>query len=383
LGANPQNLHILGKTYSSSSTVIEKLIAKGCHYYPNQKQSQVGQFANTFKQDIKNMWRSIQVELTRKQPDMIVILDDGGACLAQIPNEILSLCKVVGVEQTSSGRRNILSNKINFPTIDVASTAAKQLVESHMIAATVTEKISHVLPKSGQGYSCFVVGLGVIGQAVTKKLLSLGYHVSTFDNNPLKNCLINNANKVQSFAEGFEKADYIFGCTGEDITVNLDLNKITSNKIFVSCSSQDKEFLTLLHYIAVLGGKYNNILEDINFTNINGINIKVCRGGFPVNFDQTAESVIGRDIQLTRGLLLGGMLQAIVLANKHQLQNRVYMLSPMLQQIAIHHWKQNGSVHLIDPALLALFDDIEWIKQNSGGFYISCDSFIMPSTIIS
>lgn len=378
LGVNPKNVHILGKSYSSCESVIDKFIAKGCHYYPNTLQLKSGEFSTIFAQDVQKMWQSVQRELCYHKPDMIVVLDDGGSCLTSVPNEILTQFKIVGVEQTSSGRRNVLLNEIVFPVVDVASSAAKQLIESPMIAATVTEKIHLALPAHGNGASCLVVGLGVIGQAVTKKLLNLGFTVFTFDDDPSKNRVFDGASKVNFLAEAIQSMDYIFGCAGRDITADINLEDISTNKTFISCSSQDKEFLTLLRYIAEKEVTKKNILEDIEFYTKKGIKIQVCRGGFPVNFDRSAESVVGRDIQLTRGLLLGGVIQAITLGNDNQYKHHVYMLEPSIQKMVVDVWRQSGSAHLIESALLTQFQNIEWIKQNSGSFYCLNAKLVMP-----
>lgn len=369
LGVKPENVHILGKTYSSSSDVVEKFILRGCHYYPNTQQSNFGEFSTTFIEDIKAMWDRIQQRLIHEKPRIIVVLDDGGACLTNVPDNILEEYVVVGVEQTSSGRRHLLLKNIIFPIVDVASSAVKQFLESPMIASTVTEKIHSVLPVSGIGYSCLVIGLGVIGQAVTKKLLLLGYTVFTFDENPLKNIPIDGAYKVDSLSSVLLSVNYIFGCSGQDITEHIDLEQFKTDITFISCSSQDKEFFTLLRYIAKKSTIKTSILEDINFYNTSGAQIKICRGGFPVNFDQSRESVKGSDIQLTRGLLLSGVIQAIILGDNHHVHYRVHMLEPMLQKLAVYAWKKSGSVHLVDTALLTKFSDNEWIKQNSGSHY--------------
>ena len=39
--------------------------------------------------------------------------------------------------------------------------------------------------------------------------------------------------------------------------------------------------------------------------------IKVYRSGFPINFDQGREKIAANDIQLTRALMLSGMVQAL------------------------------------------------------------------------
>jgi len=48
----------------------------------------------------------------------------------------------------------------------------------------------------------------------------------------------------------FQKADYIFGCTGQDILPShKDIHAIENEKVLISCSSGDQEFATILHLI--------------------------------------------------------------------------------------------------------------------------------------
>lgn len=367
LGACPDNIHIMGKSYSTCPQVVGKLIARGCHCYSNSPQEKLGDFRKCFIQDIEKMWREVYNDLQKKKINLVVILDDGGTCLSNVPSYIKKKYPLVGVEQTSSGLTDIRMHRLAFPVIEVASSAAKQLIESPMIAEAIVKKLSTILPMNKGSLVCGVVGLGVIGEVVTQKLLSLNHKVIAYDKNPEKGQNLGKPLRTDDIKTIFDGAEYIFGCAGEDITKNLDIADINNNKTFISCSSQDKEFLTLLKIFEEKNSKYRNILDHLECS-LNGQTVKVYRGGFPINLDNSGESVAAHDIQLTRGLLLGGILQGIVYALHYPKKKNIrYMLHPAIQSFVVAHWRNYGSTFLFPPGLLEAFQDWSWVKSQSRG----------------
>lgn len=368
LGVLPENIHVMGKSYSSCPLVIQKLIDEGYCYYPNASQEQLGCFAQYFKKDIDHMWKVIYEDLQKKKIEHIIILDDGGSCLTNVPQFITQKYQVTGVEQTTSGLNNTRMCNLPFPVIEVAISAAKQYLESPLIADAVVKKLACILPVTQTQLSCAVVGLGAIGRAVTQKLLSLNHQVITYDNRLERNKSLNGALRVFDLETAFHEADYIFGCSGRDITENLEISSIKRDKTFISCSSQDKEFQSLLKTIQQNNFSYTDVRNNICFSLENEKTINLFRGGFPINFDNSGESVGALDIQLTRGLLLGGMIQGILSHPQHNTpqENIRYALHPDIQSFVVSHWIPYGSTHLFETKLLNHFQDRRWIKDHSG-----------------
>ncbi|MBY0293689.1 MAG: hydroxyacid dehydrogenase [Alphaproteobacteria bacterium] len=367
LGACPDNIHLMGKSYSSCSEVVNKLTTRGCHYYPNSSQKKLGSFIECFTQDIEHMWRGVYHHLKKKKIRLIVILDDGGSCLANVPNYISKKYSLVGVEQTTSGLTDIRMRQLSFPVIEVASSAAKQLVESPMIAEAVVKKLSNVLPMGQSRLSCGVVGLGAIGNVIIQKLLSLNHDAIAYDKDPERGQNFFKTLCTPDIKTLFSKTEYIFGCAGEDITKKLKIENINTNKTFISCSSQDKEFLSLLKILEEHDCTYDSVLDHLECS-LNGYMVKIYRGGFPINLDNTGESVSAQDIQLTRGLLLGGVLQGILYALHYPMQkNKRYMLHPAIQSFVVSHWMNYGSTFLVPSHILEGFQDQEWVKRHSKG----------------
>lgn len=367
LGTDPDNIHIMGKSYSTCPQVVDKLITSDCHFYANSLQEKLGDFKTCVIQDINKMWQAVYSNLQQKNIKLLVILDDGGTCLSNVPSYIRKKYPLVGVEQTTTGLTDIRMHQLSFPVVEVASSAAKQLVESPMIAEAVIKKLSSILPMSATSLSCGVVGLGVIGSVVAQKLLSLNHKVIAYDNNPEKGQNIGKALRTDNIKTVLDGAEYIFGCAGEDITKNLDITSINNNKIFVSCSSRDKEFLTLLKIFEEEKCEYHSVLDHLECS-LNSQTVKIYRGGFPINLDNSGESVVAHDIQLTRGLLLGGILQGIIYALHYPKKKNIrYMLHPAIQSFVVAHWRKYGSTFLFSPDLLEAFQDWAWIKKQSRG----------------
>lgn len=371
LGAIASNIHIIGKSYSSSPLVVKKLIDDGYSYYPSTSQEHLGCFYQYLKKDIDHMWQVISEDLETKKIEKIIILDDGGNCLTSVPQKIMDGYPIIGVEQTSSGLTNTRMHSLPFPIIEVAGSAAKHFIESPMIADAVVKKLDHILPITKKRFSCGVAGLGPIGRAVAKKLLSLGHQVMTYDNRSERNKPLKGIRRASNLETIFHETNYIFGCSGKDITENLDISSITKDKVFISCSSQDNEFQSLLKKIQQHSSGDYNVHNNVYFSFNNGNTINVFRGGFPVNFDNSGESVEALDIQLTRGLLLGGIIQALLSFSDINSQQECmqHALHPDIQAFVVSHWMPYGSTHLFNAKLLHHFQNRQWIKEHSSGVY--------------
>jgi hypothetical protein len=85
---------------------------------------------------------------------------------------------------------------------------------------------------------------------------------------------------------------------------------------------------------------------------------RMIRSGFPVNFDNSMDSVPAREIQLTRALLLIGVTQALRLGDE---RTRMVMLDPWLQLEAVRSW--HGEIGARMPRHVT----VEWMRNESNG----------------
>lgn len=372
LGAKPSNIFILGKRYSECEAVVSSLIQWGVYYQPCSMQTSIGNYASSFIRDINWLWAKL-IEQISDDIEEILVLDHGGHAITYLPLMLLEHYKIIGIEKTTAGF--IDSDKRGLPPIpmiDVANSAAKKFLESPLIAEAVVSKIMSYLPENKEDFIFGVVGLGAIGQSVINRLRSLGCRLIAYDKN---------VQQLQSFqstkgihctydlAALIASCDYIFGCSGRDISEGrLEQFRLSSkNKTLISCSSEDKEFLSLLQMVNQKSSNLFDPLDDIEYKTEFGATIHLLRGGFPVNFDASGESVPAKDIQLTRSLVLAAVMQASSYFQDTSIESGVYALDPSAQKFIIKEWlkyQDESSFHSDD---LNNFLNEEWLANYSNG----------------
>lgn len=376
LGAKPKNIHVMGKFYSTCLKVEEQLIKMGVVYHTSSYPQQLGYFKDYLNQDIKDMWDRISTNIGTPH---VIVLDDGGQCIINLPKFLSDNHTIYTVEQTSSGIAQINNSNISSNLINIAYSCTKQFVESPMISKVVITKLKQFLPLNTNNVVYGIVGLGVIGSSIIQELLATGQTIIVYDKEIEKGYLIGGIKVTNNIQLLFQEADYILGCTGTDITISLDLHALYGTKYLISCSSQDVEFNALLKVIQkYLSYKSLNALEDIKYP-IKGGFIKILKGGYPINFDHSGVSVSAENIQLTRGLLLGGIIQAISqIIEKYTLEPTEYMLHPKIQKLVIQTLISNLKRDIsINNMLLSSVNSIEdflneeLLKKYSEGQYIN------------
>lgn len=371
LGALPSNIYVLGKKYSENIEVVSALEKVGVHYQRCSTQSRIGGYSAAFIKDIHALW-SLFTRTVGSDIKQVIVLDHGGHAISQMPVDLKDQYRMIGVEKTTAG---FIGKEKNFntpiPLLDVANSATKKFLESPLIAGAVVRKALKYLPADNKRHVCGVVGLGAIGKALSQKLLTMGCQVMVYDVNTsrLPNAIGGEKIEVaKNLSELIQGSDYIFGCSGVDISKS-DLDSFTKsvkNKTLISCSSEDKEYLTLLNYLHEKGYDATNPFEDISYLTESLATINIVKGGFPVNFDNTGISVPAEEIQLTRTLVVSAIIQAIELFQLPDLENRVYVLSPESQQYIVENWLRGNTSYntrvLMD---ISYFQSRTWIEKNS------------------
>jgi S-adenosylhomocysteine hydrolase len=373
LGVKPHNIYLLGKHYSTIYISKQQITKLGIHLFDNSIQTKLGYFSETFSLDISRLWHYVLRDLRQKNIDGIIIVDDGGYCLSQVPSELVNQYLVIGIEQTTSGLLNPSVSNLPFPLIEVASSAAKRWLEPPIISNSIIKGVSKILSLKEKRFSCGVVGFGAIGKALSNTLLGLGYKVTVYDKKLNKNI----KDDWVQWANGIDKlvldSDCIFGCTGNDIIDDIAIAcLVKSNKFLISCSSGDKEFNSLLRFIEKTYHNRRQVglsLADVIYKNKVESPILICRGGFPINFNNSVEAEPKQDIQLTRGLILSGILQAAsILSSMGKNRHARFALEPSLQQLVAYKWEPYHTRHSYLQEILPYFKDINWVVKHSGGY---------------
>jgi S-adenosylhomocysteine hydrolase len=308
LGLNPMNVFVLGKVYSTSRDVENRLRDLGINVFSSSPPALWGGYEIQMQREIQQMWQIASDRLRKANVNKIIVLDDGGCALASVPAHLQREVPMCGVEQTMSGISLQDAGRVPIPVVQVAMSAAKKLIEPPLIQEAIFNRIKTSLRAKHTG-SAGVVGVGSIGQAVLNGLIESGKTVHIYDVDEAAATQASGIVRCASLQELFERCDFIFGCSGKDILREHGWWKnLEGEKLLVSCSSHDREFRSALLSLNQTQTDQNK-LTDVSIKTSRGTLI-IVRGGFPANFDRSHESVPARDIQLTRALLLAGVLQA-------------------------------------------------------------------------
>lgn len=358
LGVPSTAVYGTGKFYSTNLAVLHELQRRGFRMIAGTSPQNGENSSNALDRDARELWKTIRRTMQTSPYRSIAVLDDGGHCLRAMPPASDMNVAVVGVEQTTSG----LPPTPALPVIDVAASAAKKLIESPMIAKAVLKKIT------ARAFStkarCGVVGLGNIGRALSQLLLANGHQVFVYDRLlTLRDSVSGTAWCSGGVEEVLQQADWTFGCTGNDILPHATLD-VSGQKTLVSCSSEDREFRS---FLMTVNGRPASYLDDIIVEMPRG-SVTVLRGGYPINFDGGTHSVPAPDIQVTRGLLLGGFVQAVILDVPERIAGTA-MLAPELQRIVVQAWfAQYPTRRSWYPReTVEGFKDLDWIAHHSSG----------------
>jgi S-adenosylhomocysteine hydrolase len=367
IGVNPHNIYLCGKIYSKHSETEKALKQIEINVIENSRPPKLGAIRESLKKDASTLWAMVMPRI--KEGDTIIILDDGGLVIKRAPRALASMCKVYGIEQTTFGLRYQTNRIGHFPMIQVAKSAAKRYLEPRLISKALMKKLSttfeRIHPKR-----IGVIGFGNIGKAVTFQFEDR-YKVFVYDKNlDVTANLKNGITLCKSADEVILNCDVIIGASGSDISRHSNWEELVKeDKFFISVSSSDIEFNFLLRkYSDRFRPQNHNFLSPITVQLENGYNLTFIRGGTVANFDNSKESCPAEEIQLTRGLLLAGVIQALNDSTLHKSNlHGSIVLDPKLQMVVVQEWFTSHprfkSYYPKD--LIEKFHSEMWIKENS------------------
>jgi hypothetical protein len=368
LGLQPENLIVLGKFYSTCPTVVDELRSLGVCVVNSGVPLPGETFADSFTRDVERLWEVARTRVaTDISIDTIVIMDDGGRAIKATPKRFSRCVGVIGIEQTTSG----LAQKDAWPAIkviEVAGSAIKRHVEPTLIADAVIAKVQAKLGTLEPTARCGVVGLGNVGAALGRALRADGYWVLGYD--------VRRADPSAPFEITDEfpvlvrECEYIFGCTGNDIFAGFEHlpRQVGGMKLLMSCSSEDAEFRALL---AGAKKEYSGPLADVHVRRAES-DWRIVRGGYPVNFDGSSISVPSEKIQLTRALLLAGVVQAVSCTRSPMPTPQGEKLWPRLQRFIFRTWLRQVGREACPETTAAFATDLQWLERESSGALAAC-----------
>lgn len=351
----PSRIFVIGKPYSSNFRVWQRISNLGVNVEDLFFAWKPGEFDGAYRGACKKLWSSVSTHLS-KNTDIkrVLILDDGGMLFQTVPSQLVNSHVVVGVEQTSKGLP--VAAKSAFPVVGVACSAAKKRLEPSIVAETIWQKLEMILPQACAAKTMAVCGLGNVGERLTEFIIDRFKLRETGGNSSGRKLLVFDRNKkvmngfhtrgsvirASGLAEAFEESEVIFGCTGtdltEDIVDKLDGIKNGKTRYLVSCSSFDIEFASLLKK-----SELNPNLSPFDlaqYINPKGTFFLIPQAGFPITFDRAPASAPIEQMQMTRGLLLAGLLQAASLAANERRPKGLISLDTQMQIAVVKAWRE-------------------------------------------
>lgn len=378
MGVRPDALSVLGKPYSSNAAVGVRLHRLGissnipCGVWPT------GRYGVFFSKAIKDLLDESQVHRQLNPGHLEIVLDDGGSCMRLALRRKPQTGKTIGIEQTTSGLKSIAQAVLNFPVIAVATSAAKRFIEPPIVLRAAVNKSKRRLGDLRHTHRIGVIGLGNIGSHIAAGVRKMGTRLCVYDKcDKTLSAFIEafpSSVRCSSACDVVAQSNLVFGCTGVDALPRRHWTNLGSgHKTLVSCSSSEVEFLSLLR--SGLGTPKNAFdpFSAIDY-HWNNLSLTILEGGFPITFDREAVSAPVKDMQMTRGLLLGAIIQAVVCADQQRTPGarHIEMLHPAIQAFVVRHWLRLNPLRRKDYAnsVIAGFQDEAWIRNNSEGTFV-------------
>jgi len=364
LGVKPNQIFLTGKIYSAHNETVNKIKKLGIKIKEPTLPDRLGYYSEYLMNDIQELWGELQCSLSPNAK--VIILDDGGYALRSVPDCILLNNSVFGIEQTTSGYRQ-QNNCKQFPIIQVATSAAKTIIEPPIVSEAVRLQLGRVIRRL-KTKTLGIIGFGHIGQAIAKEF-SGEYQILVFDIDDSKSTSkTEKISFVPDIKDLYQASDIIIGATGTDISDLSWLTESNSDKTLISVSSGDIEFNKLIRNCTpYLLEEFTSPLQDLKLRTSNGHLLQILRGGCVANFTGKPDSSPGNIIQMTRGLLFSAILQIIRDEKKLVNLSGDCLLDPELQRDVVNLWFKDQPQRMADysDAEKEGFRELDWIREHS------------------
>jgi hypothetical protein len=383
MGLSFKNIFALGKVYSNSRNVIKTLREMGVTVVETTL-PEPGEFQTNFESDVRRLWRVAADKLAQSRIKRILVLDDAGVCITNVPPQILRQYMLCGVEQTSQGMFLLEETPAPFGVILWARSAVKLEVGGPMFSQCFVEKLrtEFLQGQTMSGAHFGIIGLGSIGKGVASLIVRKGGRVLFYDPNPnlqLPRSLRERVTTVDSLEELMVRCDYVVGCSGcQPFENQWPLSHRPEIKL-LSASSGDQEFRAIIRDLKGKQG-FKVDPDTLDITSEHGPSgpIDIAYSGYPYNFvSRSTEAVPTEIVQLETGGLLAALIQTrfyLDLCETGQEQNHgIHRVSPQAQRFVYERWfrtmvERNVNVtgrFAYDPAMLRAAQHDDWFIRNS------------------
>jgi hypothetical protein len=383
MGLNLKNIFALGKIYSNSQPVIRTLRGMGVTVIESTMPAP-GEFHPCFERDISELWRVAGEALAERQIKRLLVLDDAGVCITNVPAGILRRYTVCGVEQTSRGMVLFEEKPPPFAVISWARAAVKLEIAGPIFSHFLIEKLNteFLRGESLHGKHVGIIGLGSIGRGVAEVALKQRNNVLFYDPDPnvhVPSSLSDRVSRTDSLEELMLHCDYVFGCSGRNPFKNKwPLNHKPGIKL-LSGSSGDEEFGPIIRdlkqkpHFEIASNTWDIVSEHGPSGPIH-----IAYLGYPYNFvSRDIEAVPTRIVQLEIGGLLAALMQGRIFVEQcergREQNGGIHRVSPKAQRFVYERWVRAMKDRAIDianrvgydPDLLSAVRHDDWFVENT------------------
>jgi hypothetical protein len=381
MGLNLQNIFALGKLYSNSAMVIEKLRAMGVTVLDSVSPPP-GEFHRCFDEDTNRLWQVATEQLARRRIKRVLVLDDGGVCITSVPKEVLQCYSLCGVEQTSRGIFLFEEKSPPFAVMSWARAAVKLQIGGPVFSQCFIDRIKTEFlgGRPLRGEQLGVIGLGSIGRAVANLAVRQGNEVFYCDpNTELPPALYNRVTRVDSVEDLMLRCNYVMGCSGRDPFQNKWPLKHKPGINLISASSGDQEFGPIIKdlkqkpHFKVAPDSWDIIADD----GPSGP-IRIAYLGYPYTFvSRGIEAAPTEIVQFDTGGLLAALVQARLFLEEcetgREQNSGIHRLSPQAQRFVLTRWIRAMKDRKIDleellrndPGMLSAAQHDDWFIENT------------------
>ena len=383
MGLRSKNIFALGKIYSNSLPVIKTLRDMGVTVVETTLPAP-GEFHSYFERDIDTLWKTVREALAQRRIKRLLVLDDGGVCITNVPEDILRQYTICGVEQTSLGMFVFEEKPPRFAVISWARSAVKLEIGGPIFSECFLEKLNteFLHGASLEGKQLGVIGLGSIGRGVANLAARQGNQLLFYDPRAdlhVPEMLRNRVTRLHSLEELLTSCDFVLGCSGRNpFQYKWPLNHKPGVRL-LSASGGDQEFGPIILDLRKRPG-FTVAPDTWNIASENGPSgaIHIAYLGYPYNFvSRDVEAVPTRIVQLETGGLLAALVQArlyLELCESGEEQNEgIHRVSPKAQRFVYKKWvsamKRLG-IDIIqhfgyDPSILSVAGRNDWFIDNT------------------
>jgi hypothetical protein len=387
MGLNPKNIFALGKVYSNNSEIIETLRAMGVTVI-DSVMPPPGEFHRCFDEDTIRLWQVASEQLARRRIKRVLVLDDGGVCITNVPTDVLQRYSLCGVEQTSRGMFLFEEKPPPFAVMSWARAAVKLEIGGPVFSQCFIDRLKTQFlgGRPLQGEQLGVIGMGSIGRAIANLATRQGNEVFYCDPN-IDLPLNNRVTKLDTIEELMARCDYVVGCSGRDPFKDIWPLKHKTGINLISASSGDQEFGPIIEdlkqkpHFKVASDSWDIISED----GPSGP-IRIAYLGYPYTFvSRDVEAAPTHIVQFDTGGLLAALIQARLFLERceagDEQNSGIHRVSPQAQRFVLERWVRAMKDRRIDltellgeePGMLnaAQFDDwfIEKTEPRRSKYY--------------